>query len=147
MKEFDALLSQRATYHAKAPLGAASFDYFARAVGDTAAIYVDADAAMVAGYKDIIAPPTFVCETLQYSDRAPDENGYIGHAWDLPLDGWRRVRGGNAYRFHQPVVASDVLRVADVVSSQNDEARRRESSFSRSQDGILHPTCVFIAIF
>lgn len=111
MKEFDALLSQRATYQAKVPLGAASFDYFARAVGDTAAIYVDADAAMAAGYKDIIAPPTFVCETVQYSDRAPDENGYIGHNWDLPFEGWRRVRGGNAYRLHQPVVASDVLRV------------------------------------
>jgi acyl dehydratase len=109
--EFESLLEQRATYQAKVPLGAASFHYFAQAIGDAAAIYVDDAAARAAGYKEVIAPPTFVCETVQYSSRPPDESGYIGHNWTLHVDGWHRVRGGNAYRFHQPVVASDILNV------------------------------------
>jgi acyl dehydratase len=117
MKAFDALRLQTATYQAKHPLGEVSFYYFACAIGDDAPIYVDAAAAHAAGYDGVVAPPTFVCETAQYSDRKPDENGYIGHAWDLPAEGWRRIRGGNAYRFYQAVVASDILRVDWKVAS------------------------------
>jgi acyl dehydratase len=131
MKEFEGLLAQRATYRAKAPLGAASFDYFARAIGDDAAVYVEDAAAQAAGYKERIAPPTFVCETVQYSNRAADENGYIGHNWDLALDGWQRVRGGNAYRFHQLVVASDILDVEWTVESV------RETSGSRGDHMVV----------
>jgi acyl dehydratase len=120
MKEFERLLEQRATYRARAPLGTASFDYFARAISDGAEIYVDDAAARAAGYAEAIAPPTFICETVQYSNRAPDENGYIGHNWELPIQGWQRVRGGNAYRFHQPVVASDILHVEWSVESVRD---------------------------
>lgn len=125
MREFERLLGARATYRAKAPLGAAAFDYFARAIGDEAAIYVDDAAARAAGHAQAIAPPTFVCETVQYSERAPDENGYIGHNWDLPLEGWQRIRGGNAYRFHQPAVASDLLHVEWSVESVRETAGSR----------------------
>jgi acyl dehydratase len=111
MKEFEALRTQTATYQAKAPLGEMSIHYFARVLGDDATIYTDPEAARAAGYDSIIAPPTFICETLQYSDREPDENGYIGHTWDVPMEGWWRVRGGNLYKFYQPVVPSDILRV------------------------------------
>ncbi len=111
MKEFESLLSRTATYQAKAPLGESSFLYFARAIGDDAEIYVSKSAATAAGYDDVVAPPTFICETLQYSDREPDENGYIGHSWDPSIEGWWRVRGGNRYRFYQPVYPSDILRV------------------------------------
>lgn len=117
MSEFGHLLGQKASYRAKAPLGTASFDYFARAIGDAAQIYVDDAAARAAGYAEAIAPPTFVCETVQYSNRAPDENGYIGHNWEVAIEGWQRIRGGNAYRFHQPVVASDILHVEWSVES------------------------------
>lgn len=125
MKEFDALLSRTATYQAKVSLGEASFHYFARAIGDDAEIYTSKSAAVAAGYADIIAPPTFICETLQYSDRDPDENGYIGHSWDIEIEGWWRVRGGNRYRFYQPVLPSDVLRVEWRVDSvrQTSDAR------------------------
>jgi acyl dehydratase len=38
----------------------------------------------------------------------------------LHVDGWQRIRGGNAYRFHQPVVASDILNVEWSVESVRD---------------------------
>jgi acyl dehydratase len=128
MTEFEALLSQTASYQSKWPIGEASIDYFVRAIGDDAAIYSDPAAARAAGYGGIIAPPTFVCETAQYSNRAPDKNGYIGHAWDLQAEGWRRIRGGNAYRFHQPVVATDIIRVdwrVDSIRETTDSGGRK----------------------
>jgi acyl dehydratase len=111
MQEFQTLLSRTATYHAMAPVGEASIQYFARVLEDDEPIYFSKSAAQAAGYSDIVAPPTFICETLQYSDRVPDDNGYIGHSWDLEIEGWWRVRGGNRYRFHKPLVPTDVLRV------------------------------------
>ena len=115
--EFSELYAQTASYQSKWPIGESSIVYFTRAIGDDAAVYTDAEAARSAGYDVMIAPPTFVCETVQYSDREPDENGYIGHAWHLEAKGWRRIRGGNAYRFHQPVVATDIVRVDWKVAS------------------------------
>jgi len=116
-RALEQLKTRRARYVAQAPLATSNFDYFARAIGDCCAIYVDDEAAREAGYAQAIAPPTFVCETVQYASGEPDENGYIGHAWELPMQGWHRVRGGNAYRFHQPAVAGDLLHVEWSVES------------------------------
>ena len=32
-----------------------------------------------------------------------DDDGFAGHGWGIEMPGTRLVRGGNAYRFHQPV--------------------------------------------
>jgi N-terminal half of MaoC dehydratase len=59
----------------------------------------------------VIAPPTFVCETNQYAHRQPNDDGYIGHSWELPITGCRMVRGGHDYEFFRPVVPSDRITV------------------------------------
>src|SRR5690606_10374412 len=64
-----------------------------------------------AGYPSVIAPPTLVCETSQYAHRPPDENGYIGHAWELPITGCRMIRAGNEYEFLRPVLPTDRVSV------------------------------------
>lgn len=97
--EVRALVGRSATYTAREPLGRASIRYFAMATGDD-------DPAHLAGD---VAPPTLVCETNQFTGLSRDANGYAGHGWDFHLPGTREVRGGNSYRFHQPVRPEDVV--------------------------------------
>ena len=97
--EVRALVGRTATYTAPEPLGRAAIRYFAIATGDD-------DPAHLAGE---VAPPTLVCETNQFTGLSRDANGYAGHGWDFHLSGTREVRGGNSYRFHQPVRPDDVV--------------------------------------
>ncbi len=73
--------------------------------------YRDDEYAKAAGHPSVIAPPTLVCETCQYADTGPGENGYIGHEWDLPVDGVRLIRSGNSYEFVRPVLPEDQISV------------------------------------
>lgn len=107
--ELEALIGAERTYTAPEPVGRASIRYFALAVGDDTPIYTDPEAARAAGYPDVVAPPTFVCETNQYMTGAPDPDGYIGHSWDLAVPGTRLIRGGHRYRFHRPLHPDDRL--------------------------------------
>jgi hydroxyacyl-ACP dehydratase HTD2-like protein with hotdog domain len=62
----------------------------------------------------VIAPPTLVVETNQYSDLPTrPADGYNGHAWEgLPLPvPCTLVRGGNEYELLQPVRPDDRLSV------------------------------------
>ncbi|MGH7932483.1 MAG: MaoC family dehydratase [Candidatus Binataceae bacterium] len=97
------------TYTAPEELGHASIRYFALAMGDDNPLYSDDAYARTAGFPSVIAPPTFVCETNQYAHRAPNDDGYIGHAWEPPLPGFRMIRGGHEYEFSRPVTPDDRL--------------------------------------
>jgi acyl dehydratase len=109
--DLKAWIGREATYTAPEELGRASIRYFALALRDDNPVYCDADFARRTVHGDIIAPPTFVCETNQIINRPLDENGYIGHHWSLPLSSGRFIRGGNEYEFFQPVRASDRVSV------------------------------------
>ena len=112
-------IGRTALYTAPEEFGRASFRYFARATGDDNPLYFDRTAAQAAGYRDVIAPPTFVCETNQYLDGEADEDGYLGHSWDLEVPNTRLMRGGHRYELFQPVYPDVVLtvtwRIADIV--------------------------------
>jgi acyl dehydratase len=97
--EVRGLVGRSRTYTAPEPLGRAAIRYFATATGDDNPAYLSGD----------VAPPTLVCETNQFTGLSRDANGYAGHGWDLHLPGTREVRGGNSYRFHQPVRPDDVV--------------------------------------
>ena len=115
-----AQIGRTATYMAPEELGRASLRYFARAVGDDDPRVTDRSAAEAAGFRDVIAPPTFVCETNQYLDGRPDDEGYIGHSWGIEIPGTRLIRGGHQYEFFEPVHPDVVLhvtwRIEDVTS-------------------------------
>ena len=125
--EIRGFIGREVTYTAPEPYGAASFRYFAVAVGDDNPIHRDADAARAAGYDDVAAPTTFVCETNQYLDRRPDADGYIGHSWDLPVEGCRQIRGGHEYTFGRPVRPDDRVtvtwRVEEIVEKTSRSGR------------------------
>ena len=143
-----AFIGREATYTAPEPYGAASFRYFALAVGAEEAIHRDPEAARAAGYDDVAAPPTFICETNQYLDRSPDDQGYIGHSWDLPVTGCRELRGGHEYTFGRPARPDDRVtvtwRVSDIVekTSRGGKAMLVVTSVAehRAQDGDLLAT-------
>jgi acyl dehydratase len=119
--ELEAMIGSEAVYSSTEPLGRASIRYFATVIGANNPLYTDREAARRAGFADVIAPPTLICETNQYMDRPRDEDGYIGHLWDIEVPGTRLIRGGNEYEFHQPVYPSDCItafwRIADMSES------------------------------
>lgn len=109
--ELKSWIGREAHYPAREELGRASIRYFALALGDDDPLYVDDAYAREAGHPSVIAPPTLVCETCQYAHRPPDEHGYIGHAWRLPVTGCRLIRAGNDYEFFRPVLPDDRISV------------------------------------
>ena len=109
--ELQAWLGREVTYEAHEELGRASIRYFALATRDDNPLYLDDAYARAAGYPSVIAPPTLVCETCQYAHRPPDESGYIGHEWRLPIAACRLIRAGNDYEFFHPVLPTDRVSV------------------------------------
>ena len=109
--ELNQWIGREFNYTAPEEIGRASIRYFALAIGDDNPLYFDDEYARAAGYAGVIAPPTFICETNQYAHRQPNADGYIGHSWDLPLNGCRMIRGGHAYEFSRPVRPDDRLNV------------------------------------
>ncbi len=110
-EELKSCIGWEASYTAPEELGSAPFRYFALALDDDNPLYQDLQIAGKTRHGGVIAPPTFVCETSQIVRRKPDENGYIGHSWPLPLFGTGFIRGGNEYEFHQPVRPEDRITV------------------------------------
>lgn len=118
-------IGREATYTAPEPLGAASFRYYALAVGDDNPVYTDRDAARAAGHRDVVAPPTLVCETNQYVPHPlRDEHGYIGHGWDLPVRDCRLIRGGNRYEFHGSFHPDDTVEATWRIASVEEKSSR-----------------------
>lgn len=106
-----AMIGRALHYPASEPLGRASIRYFAIAMRDDNPIYRDDATARAAGYPGVIAPPTLIVETCQYSSAPPDADGHIGHEWHLPVPGCRLVRAGNDYEFTRPVLPTDAISV------------------------------------
>ena len=78
---------------------------FADAIGDHNPVYRDPEAARASGYKDVIAPPTFV--TI-LNLRAID---VIIHDPELGLDYGRMVHGEQVFSYTRPLQAGDRLTV------------------------------------
>ncbi len=123
--ELRSWIGREASYTAPEELGRAAIRYFALALGDDNPLYRDEAFARKTRHGGIIAPPTLVCETNQYSDAAPAEDGYIGHLWRLPLPNARLIRGENAYEFFQPTRPTDritvIWRIADIYERETRE--------------------------
>lgn len=109
--EIRSWIGRQVSYEAPEVFGRAAFRYFARAIGDDNPIYRDNEAAQAAGYPGVVAPPTFICETNQYADGRPDDSGYLGHMWELPVTGCRLIRGGHEYELGRPVTPDDRVTV------------------------------------
>jgi acyl dehydratase len=76
---------------------------FARAVGSTDPLNLDVDAAVAAGYPDVVAPPTFavVVQERTLAQLLADESAGVDFS--------RVVHGEQRFRFSRPIVAGDLL--------------------------------------
>ena len=80
---------------------AAALAAFAAAVGSQDPVHTDAEAARAAGYRDVIAPPTFAVTFAQQCDRQLVEDPEAG------IDYSRVVHGEQRFTHHRPITAGD----------------------------------------
>ena len=94
---------QGRTYPPSGPyaVDAASLAAFAAAVGTTDPVHTDPEAARAAGYRDVIAPPTFAVSIAQQCDRQFVEDPEAG------IDFSRVVHGEQRFVHHRPITAGD----------------------------------------
>jgi acyl dehydratase len=86
--------------------------FFAEVIGATDPIYLDTAAAKAAGYRNVVAPPTFIFG-------AESDSGVLMTLLDtLKIDLRKVLHGEQRFDYHAPVCAGDTLRfqtrVADI---------------------------------
>lgn len=107
LERLKATVGQELVFHAPDEIGRSAFRQYALAIGDFNPIYSDRDHAGANGLRDVMAPPTLVCDTWQYIDSDMDERGdLIGRGSFGALTG---LRAGNEYEFFQPIHPDDVI--------------------------------------
>lgn len=76
---------------------------FADAIGEASPLCHDRSAARTAGYRDLVAPPTFAMAVVARAQDAVLFNPELG------LDFSRVVHGDQAFTHHRPICAGDEL--------------------------------------
>ena len=84
---------------------------FADAIGEPSALCRDREAAVKAGYPDVIAPPTFVIALSMASARKVNEDPGLG------LDYSMVVHGEQSFEHSRPLHAGDVVVATTTVES------------------------------
>lgn len=114
------ILGREMTITAPEEVGRAAIRYFAQAIGDVNPLYFDEEYSKSTRHGGIIAPPTFVCETIYYQGDNLDENGGPVRRLRLPLG--LEIRASNDYEFFQPFRPDDILtahwKVVDVYEKE-----------------------------
>jgi acyl dehydratase len=89
--------------------------FFAKVIGLTDPIHTDEAAAKAAGYRGIVAPPTFIFG-------APGDSGETMKLIEtLEIDLGKVLHGEQRFDYHAPVCAGDTLRFESKVSDIYDK--------------------------
>jgi len=107
VEQYRYLIGQEYVLTAPDEVGRASIRKFALAIGDRNPLYVDRKQAATGPYGDVVAPPTFLCETTQYHRGEVEEDGGFTDRVRLPEG--QPIRAGNEYTFHQPLRPDDII--------------------------------------
>ncbi len=91
--------------------------FFAEVIGTADPIYLDEAAAKAAGYRNVVAPPTFIFG-------AESDSGVLMKLLDtLKIDLREVLHGEQRFDYHAPVCAGDTLRfqtrVADIYDKKD----------------------------
>ena len=100
-------VGQKIVIQAPDEMGRSSLRQYALAIGDFNPLYSDRDFALAHGLRDVMAPPTLICDAWQYVDSDMDDRGdLIGRGPIRELEG---LRAGNEYEFFRPIHPDDVI--------------------------------------
>jgi acyl dehydratase len=136
-------VGQEIVHRAPDAMGRPSFRMYALAIGDFNSLYTDGEFARNHGLKDIMAPPTLICDTWQYLDSDMDERGDLVGRGEIQKLG--ALRAGNDYEFFQPVHPDDVITARWKVMDLYEKTGRSghlvflviEGAFYNQQDELL----------
>lgn len=84
---------------------------FADAIGDPSPVYRDKDAAVAAGYPDVIAPPTFPIVVTMASSGAAVADPALGINYAMVVHGEQR------FEYTRPLRAGDVVTAQSTIES------------------------------
>ncbi|MEE3247697.1 MAG: MaoC family dehydratase N-terminal domain-containing protein, partial [Chloroflexota bacterium] len=102
-----ATVGQEIVLRAPDEIGRSSLRQYALAIGDFNPLYSNREFAQANGLRDVMAPPTLICDTWQYVDSDMDERGdLLGRGPIRELEG---LRAGNEYEFFQTIHPDDVI--------------------------------------
>ena len=90
-------MGREQTFTADRPINRAAFRMYADAINDPNLLYTNPEAARTAGLKDVMAPPTLLCDTFRFYGDAIDESG-LPTALEQLSPG-TPLRAGNSYQF------------------------------------------------
>ena len=100
-------VGQKVVIQAPDEIGRSSLRQYALAIGDFNPLYSDRGFAQTHGLREVMAPPTLICDTWQYVDSDMDDRGdLVGRGPIRELEG---LRAGNEYEFFQPIHPDDVI--------------------------------------
>jgi acyl dehydratase len=143
LAELKRSVGRELVFRAPDEIGRAAFRKYAMAISDFNPLYSDRGFAQRNGLRDVMAPPTLLCDTWQYVDSDMDERGVlIGQGEIRDLGG---LRAGNEYEFFQPLHPDDVVtaycKVKDVYEKTGRSGRlvfqETEVSFFNQRDELL----------
>ena len=136
LEQLKATVGRELVFRAPDEIGRSAFRQYALAVGDFNPLYSDRAAAAAHGLRDVVAPPTLVCDTWQYVDSDMDERGdLVGRGSFGQLTG---LRAGNEYEFFQPVHPDDVLTVRWLVKDVFQRTGRSGSLIFQIVEAMYH---------
>jgi acyl dehydratase len=99
------------------PIERSRLQFFAKAIGETQAIYTDRNAAQAAGYADLPAPPTFLFAAELDSGAVDDVLAKL----EIPLA--KLLHGEQSFTYHQPACVGDTVtvtsRIEDIYDKKN----------------------------
>ena len=78
---------------------------FAAAIGETDPIYLNVEAARAAGYRDVVAMPTYMF-SIELESPVP-----FAFLLDLDIDLSAVLHGEQAFSYHAPIYAGDTITV------------------------------------
>jgi acyl dehydratase len=87
---------------------------FAEAIGDPNPAYVDPEAARALGYRDVVAPPTFLTTVGMRLGGGPVHDPELGLNYAMVVHGEQR------FVHHRPVHPGDVLSATTTIESIRD---------------------------